>query len=475
MAEEDLLWTTVTQALAPVAHLEMEWDISKLEKRVREYFRKAGKALEYRSKPWQQLVNDYADSVFASVFQALNDRKWLSRVDFVWAVDAGIKEMFPKAVLRGVHPLDFERCVLGAHDRAFEDQWYLPILWEHVQALVLEGKAARKKVYDAMDHGRKAAARGSSEGAIDLKEFVARWVEASIARLSKACQGYPEAALEESVACPLFHALVEAETLPIALVAASGGQPPRNWPFVDYAVHQAYIALSNGGESTVAVDGAAIARGKTRVGNQGLPIWARGKAKAKPMAKVQCSAAETAALSQQSGASEGRAGEPSAVVGPDADDEDSWGTWPGAAANASVTDAEIHGDMLQLELESASHALGNAQEGDGECEKKDNQKMEEGEAREEKNEEETVQTAEDGQVEEKEESGGKEEIESKQTTEQHADPMIEDNDVQGENRQRSVTEAIANIGDPWLEEAAYSMCEPTLLPAAKKSRSDGTV
>lgn len=474
-----MLWSSVTQALAPVAHLEEEWDISKLEKRVREYLRKAGKTLEYRTKPWQQLVNDYADAAFASIFQALNDRKWLSKVDFVWTVDAGIKEMFPKKVLNGVKPLDFERCVLGAHDRAFEDQWYLPVLWEHVQGLVLEGKAARKKVYDAMDHGRKAAARGSAEGAMDLKEFVARWVEASVARLSKACQGYPESALEEPLACQLFHSLVEAETLPIALIAASGGQPPHNWPFVDYAVHQAYVALSNGGENAVAIDGAAIARGKNRggaPGNQGLPIWARAKAKAKPMAKVQCSAAETAALARQPEVLESLAGGADAAAG--ADDEDSWGKWLGAGARASVAKADdegLHGEnnedeLAQSELEAALRVMG-----DGEVAEKDEDKMVEDQAREKRDQGETAPKSEDWQIEQKDETWILGEHVDKHETERRVDHEAEDKGAPWQKGQQAETEDVWNIGDQGIEEAAYPLGEQILCPPAKRSRSEGTV
>ena len=67
-----------------------------------------------RSRSWTGLVNDYADSAFSSIFQAIGDRPgpqpalcrsrcfdlrhlrllrhWLDQVDFIFVLDAGIKE-----------------------------------------------------------------------------------------------------------------------------------------------------------------------------------------------------------------------------------------------------------------------------------------------------------------------------------------------------------------------------------------------
>ncbi|CAE8611119.1 unnamed protein product, partial [Polarella glacialis] len=97
--EEDLVWNAVSEALAPIASLETEWDTPKLEKRIKQYFRNASKNLEFHAKPWNLLIEEYTDTVFASIFQALHDRSWLNQVDFLMVFDAAIKELFPKHVL----------------------------------------------------------------------------------------------------------------------------------------------------------------------------------------------------------------------------------------------------------------------------------------------------------------------------------------------------------------------------------------
>eukprot|EP00438_Fugacium_kawagutii_P021275 Skav220196 [mRNA] locus=scaffold1074:376042:383270:- [translate_table: standard] len=106
---EDLLSAAVTQALEPILPQETEWDQAKLEKRVKQYFRNAAKNLEFQVKPWQELVEDYADSVFASLFQALKDRAWLMQVDFLMVVDAGVKELFPPYLVQHVPQVEFEQ------------------------------------------------------------------------------------------------------------------------------------------------------------------------------------------------------------------------------------------------------------------------------------------------------------------------------------------------------------------------------
>lgn len=238
----DLLWEAVQEALEPVIHKEKEWESHKLAKRIRDYFRKAAKTLDFYEKTWLAVVNDYADSAFGSIFQAIGDRHWLGEVDFLFVVDAGIKECFPSHVVGGVPVLEFERGVLAAHDRAFEEQRYLPRLWEIVESLGLVGKA-RKKAYDAVDEARKVAVKYMRDVTqpTEVKNFLSRWTDSTLRQLSKTTQGDPASAMPEAAAIRLFHGLLKAEAMPIGLTAAYGQVPPA-WPFVDFAVHVAYKA-----------------------------------------------------------------------------------------------------------------------------------------------------------------------------------------------------------------------------------------
>mmetsp|Transcript_73367 Transcript_73367/g.228120 ORF Transcript_73367/g.228120 Transcript_73367/m.228120 type:complete len:314 (+) Transcript_73367:31-972(+) len=285
--EQDLIWAAVAEALAPVRHQEAGWERGKLERRVREYFRKAARGLEYNTKSWHALIGDYADAVFASLFQALGDRPWLAQADLLLVLDAGVRDNFPPELIANVPRLDFERAVLVAHDRAFEEQRYLPVLWESIQSLVQRGGKSGKKVYDAAELGRRSAAQlGSGYGdPNEVKAFVSKWVDTTLAHLSRTTQGDPSSVLPEEVAVQLFHALLEAGALPLALAAAHG-PPPSGWPFVDYAVHTAYVAhgsRAEGGCSSAKGRGgrAAFSSQPCQAGVARLAGQSRGRARAR--------------------------------------------------------------------------------------------------------------------------------------------------------------------------------------------------
>ncbi|CAE7550446.1 SLC12A7, partial [Symbiodinium pilosum] len=161
--------------------------------------------------PWTGLVNDYADSAFSSIFQAIGDRQWLDQVDFIFILDAGIKEFFPRHVLRDVSQMDLERSVLAAHDRAFEEQRYLPKLWDCLDSMGLSGKT-RKKAYDSVDEGRKVALRYMRDPSPpdEVKAFVSRWVDSTVKHLHRSTQGDPTSVLEEHQATEVFERLLKA-------------------------------------------------------------------------------------------------------------------------------------------------------------------------------------------------------------------------------------------------------------------------
>merc|ERR1719235_460251 len=75
-SSSDLLWNAVSEAVTPIAHMEGVLEQNKLEKRIRDYFSKAAKGLEFY-KPFADVVNEYADKVFSSMFAGLGDREWL--------------------------------------------------------------------------------------------------------------------------------------------------------------------------------------------------------------------------------------------------------------------------------------------------------------------------------------------------------------------------------------------------------------
>lgn len=234
----------MTEAIEPVQHLEKEWEPAKLCKRLRDYFKKAAKSLEFKDRSWMGLVNDFADSAFSSIFQAIGDRRWLDRVDFVFVLDAGIKEFFPRHVLEDVPQKDLERLVLAAHDRAFEEQRYLPKLWDFLDSMGLSGKT-RKKAYDSIDEGRKVALKYMRDPSApdEVKAFVSRWVDSTVKHLHRFTQGEPESVLDESQAAHVFERLLKEGCMPIPLLAEHG-LPPEDWAFVPFAVRTSFAAYA---------------------------------------------------------------------------------------------------------------------------------------------------------------------------------------------------------------------------------------
>eukprot|EP00971_Amphidinium_carterae_P125284 2482358-Amphidinium_carterae.1 len=61
----------------------MQLQPAKLLKKVRDIFKRATKSLIFDSKPWEEVVHDYAEAVFPALFASLGDRSWLPQVDFL--------------------------------------------------------------------------------------------------------------------------------------------------------------------------------------------------------------------------------------------------------------------------------------------------------------------------------------------------------------------------------------------------------
>eukprot|EP00408_Alexandrium_pacificum_P014408 CAMPEP_0171223584 /NCGR_PEP_ID=MMETSP0790-20130122/35855_1 /TAXON_ID=2925 /ORGANISM="Alexandrium catenella, Strain OF101" /LENGTH=410 /DNA_ID=CAMNT_0011689567 /DNA_START=1 /DNA_END=1230 /DNA_ORIENTATION=+ len=240
--QDELVWKAVSELVISIEHLEQEYEASKLEKKIREYFKKSAKNLEFYRKTWSELINDYADAVYEMLFQGLCGRPWLMQgeADLLMVLDAGVKEHFPPAILSGVQRSAFEQTVLAAHDRAFEEQRYLPIL-DEVSRRCVEGQKIRKKLNAAGEAGRREAADYGVDpnGSDEIEEFVVRWINSTLGRLAKETNGEIDWILTEDAAVQFFTSLMEADAVPMALTKAHA--PPRHgWVFIHGAVAKAY-------------------------------------------------------------------------------------------------------------------------------------------------------------------------------------------------------------------------------------------
>lgn len=272
--DDELIWNAVTECVQPIMRLEHGEGQNKLEKRIRDAFRKGAKGLAFQSKPWYDLINEYSDTVFGSIFNSLSDKEWLPQCDFLLCLDAGIKDNFPKNILGRIPQLEFERVVLAAHDRAHEEQRVLPILWEVVQSSI-EGPKGKKKVNLALEEGWKESMMACGQYK-DAQGFVGTWIDIAIAKLSAASQGEPGWVMEPGLAFQVFDTLLQTGAMPYALVEEHGPPPPR-WAFVGQVVEQAYAMHTVVDESALQ----KAAKGKSKKGK------GKGKSKARSKQEVR--------------------------------------------------------------------------------------------------------------------------------------------------------------------------------------------
>jgi hypothetical protein len=235
---EEFIWEATTKVVEPVIHLERELDQNKLEKRIRDTFKKASKDMNFRAKPWWELIGEYAENAFTGLFNSLGDRDWLVnyQCDLLPCLDAGIKDCFPREVLQPVMRVDFEQTVLAAYDRFFQEQRNLPVIWEGMEKFV-EGPKGKKKVFAALQTGWKQAFVQFAQ--YDVQSFVGCWIETFLAELALVTNGEPQYTLEQESCVQLFDGFLQNGTVPYNLIEQFG-PPPARWPFVHQTIRQAY-------------------------------------------------------------------------------------------------------------------------------------------------------------------------------------------------------------------------------------------
>lgn len=272
MGEEELLWNAVDEALKPILLVEYNLESLKLEKRLRDYFRKPVKTLNFDKTPWLELLNTYADAVFSGIFGGLGDKEWLQQIDFLLCLDSAVKDNFPKHVLQHVPQMEFEKAVLAAHDRAYEEQRIFPILWKIVQQMV-DGPKAKKKVYNSIEEGWKVAFLGEvAYYQNPAQNFVGTWIDSTINLLSGVSQQEPQWVLDPELAAQVFNRALAEGAMPYTITSLHGS-PPQGWRFVTHCLYEAYEAHSVAPEAPAPKKKAGKSAGK---GKRPLPAFLEG-------------------------------------------------------------------------------------------------------------------------------------------------------------------------------------------------------
>jgi len=256
-SQGDAIDKASTNTLTSVAHLETEWDFDKLRWKVASYFRKAARGVPHTG-PVVKIIDEIADSAFATLSGTLGDRTWLPQVDFTMVLDATIKLIVPPEVLFQIPAPELDTAIITAHDRASEQGRSALVMWEVVQG-TLSGKKAQSKVYSSLESARIEAVNANVSAALTamqeatakeipsplekVQKFIAMWIKRTVVTLADSYDGNPGAAMPQSVAVELFHNLLQRDTLPKSLnneLLMNAQVMPQPYPNLEGMVREVY-------------------------------------------------------------------------------------------------------------------------------------------------------------------------------------------------------------------------------------------
>eukprot|EP00930_Biecheleria_cincta_P041910 TRINITY_DN2880_c0_g2_i1.p1 TRINITY_DN2880_c0_g2~~TRINITY_DN2880_c0_g2_i1.p1 ORF type:complete len:665 (-),score=158.37 TRINITY_DN2880_c0_g2_i1:44-1894(-) len=210
---EDSIYTSVKVALSSAGIDEEEdaVETARVRAKITTFARQSAEEVDTsgHSEPLDAIIRQICRNFFAAVCPVFYERKWLSNVDFQLVMDAAIKELVPASLLRSMDAAKLEETIWESHDIAFEEQRFLPSMWEIVRPLV-DGPKIKKKVYKAVELGRYQALTGSDEGAglMRADAFLRAWATACLAQMAEDSGGDPEALIERSKVLEIFFSLM---------------------------------------------------------------------------------------------------------------------------------------------------------------------------------------------------------------------------------------------------------------------------
>eukprot|EP00930_Biecheleria_cincta_P041909 TRINITY_DN2880_c0_g1_i1.p1 TRINITY_DN2880_c0_g1~~TRINITY_DN2880_c0_g1_i1.p1 ORF type:complete len:571 (-),score=132.11 TRINITY_DN2880_c0_g1_i1:66-1679(-) len=295
----DTIYTSAKVALS-LAGMEEEEDVveaARVRAKITKLARKSIEGVDGSGlyEPLDAVIRQVCRNFFAEVCPVYYDRKWLSNVHFQLVMESAIKELVPASVLQGAPT--FGAIIYESHDFAFEEQRFLPTMWEIVRPLV-DGPKKKKKVYNAMELGRSQALSSSDEGSgiARAQNFLRNWISACLKQLGEDAGGEPEALVDRAKLLEIFCSLLAVPDkygLSSALPSAwsnEAGIPDGGWmTLLEPLVQDAYAtfqrperqagAKGGWGSSYGAIKGGFMALAKAWKGGKGdssfeLPGWA---------------------------------------------------------------------------------------------------------------------------------------------------------------------------------------------------------
>eukprot|EP00931_Biecheleriopsis_adriatica_P032953 TRINITY_DN19167_c0_g1_i1.p1 TRINITY_DN19167_c0_g1~~TRINITY_DN19167_c0_g1_i1.p1 ORF type:complete len:659 (-),score=164.92 TRINITY_DN19167_c0_g1_i1:69-1913(-) len=288
----DNLFTAVKVALSSAGAdgQEEPFEIARIRAKITQFARNSSEEVDVsgQTDTLDTIIKQLGKNFFSNVCQTYYEKAWLTALDFQLVLEAAVRELIPESILSSTAAEDLDRLIWESHDFSFEEQRFLPFMWDIVRPLV-DGPKMKKKAYKAIEVGRTQALAGGDEGSgFGLAEaFVRNWLTGTLTQLAEEGGGDPRALLEKEKVIEIFSALLAvpdihgaSAALP-ARWAAEAGIPEGGWQaLLESSFEEACTGIASLEEEKKAE---AQAVRETLKGNKGGKILggkAHGKGKA---------------------------------------------------------------------------------------------------------------------------------------------------------------------------------------------------
>jgi len=246
------LTEALMEALVPVAHLDNDWDIDEMVKRVHNYFSKAAKKYEDNeaaaargsSVQAQSLIEEFVSTALGGVGQACHEKAWFTEADFSGALMVTAMYTFRggKLFSRTLGPV-LKRYVDDGVFRYREEERIQKAMWDAISISGLNEsyqKRAAKHIQVAYDEAHMAAPYGSTTASSPemglVQDFVKSWMTEFVNRSWDVLENGVVGGKDEQFAflTTLFQYLTDPDRscLPHDLTAQLESPPPESWGFI---------------------------------------------------------------------------------------------------------------------------------------------------------------------------------------------------------------------------------------------------
>jgi len=246
------LTEALMEALVPVAHLDNDWDIYEMVKRVHNYFSKAAKKYEDNeaaaargsSVQAQSLIEEFVSTALGGVGQACHEKAWFTEADFSGALMVTAMYTFRggKLFSRTLGPV-LKRYVDDGVFRYREEERIQKAMWDAISISGLNEsyqKRAAKHIQVAYDEAHMAAPYGSTTASSPemglVQDFVKSWMTEFVNRSWDVLENGVVGGKDEQFAflTTLFQYLTDPDRscLPHDLTAQLESPPPESWGFI---------------------------------------------------------------------------------------------------------------------------------------------------------------------------------------------------------------------------------------------------